>query len=112
LGTAQTVAADPATHHHQTVLRIAQIFMWRQHDGAVLDAERDLEARGEAPRAQRVVELAATNQVVRGDNRDALALTREAEELIITRQLDTMVISITSQGIEKITSFSQATSVQ
>ena len=38
---------------------------------------------------------------------DHLSLLK-SEELITTKQLDTMVISITPQGIEKITSFSQA----
>ncbi|MES1222630.1 MAG: hypothetical protein ABUT20_44455 [Bacteroidota bacterium] len=32
----------------------------------------------------------------------------KSEELITTKQLDTMVISITPQGIEKITSFTEA----
>ena len=41
---------------------------------------------------------------------DHLAILKN-EELIVTKQLDTMVISITPQGIEKITSFSQTSVV-
>jgi len=38
---------------------------------------------------------------------DHLSLLK-SEELIITKQLDTLVISITAQGIEKISSFTEA----
>jgi len=38
---------------------------------------------------------------------DHLSLLKN-EELIITKQLDTLVISITAQGIEKISSFTEA----
>jgi len=38
---------------------------------------------------------------------DHLSLLKN-EELITTKQLDTLVISITAQGIEKISSFTEA----